>query len=364
MNLGQILDFLLGIGKKYSEPVDFSVTVLVPAYNEEASIAATITSLKNQSYPIERILVIDDCSTDNTKQIALYQGAEVVTTNKQTGTKARAQNYVLPLVTTDVVIPIDADTCLASDAIEKMLPPLQDETIASVCGFVLSQKVETLWERARYIQFLWGFPVTKAAQGNLGVVTVSSGCFSAYRTELLKQLGGFPTRTVVEDMDLTWTQLEQGYKTVMAMGAKCYTLNPSTGTVYEDQLDRWYRGYFQVIALHKKNLLRNWRHAFFVVWSLVESLLYPLLSIPILITLLLTLPKSLMSIVPSLILSGVSIVIASVLLQAIKERQFLLALTSLPCYFLVCPVNVYLLWRSFVLEWVLGRKRVAWTTTH
>ena len=358
-----MLDFLLGLRKQYRAKPEFSVTVLVPAYNEEASVATTIHSLKKQTYPVDRILVIDDSSTDNTREVALIAGAEVVTTPSQTGTKAMAQNYALPMVTTDVVVTIDADTRLATDAIEHILPPLQDERIASVCGFVVPQKIETFWEKARYIEYLWGFTVVKDAQSSLGACMVSSGCFSAYRTEVLREFNGFPAGTVVEDMDLTWTQLEKGYRVVMAPKARCFPLDPSNYKTYQAQLDRWFRGYFQVLKSHKGDILKNKRLALFVLWSLLEGLSYPLTA-AFIFAFFAGLPGSFAEAFTAIALAGAGIVIGAALIQAAMDRDFVKAAKCLPCYFIACPVSMYLFWRALTLECALGRRLTTWNKGH
>ncbi|MFM2374784.1 MAG: hypothetical protein RLZZ234_779, partial [Candidatus Parcubacteria bacterium] len=80
-----------------------TVTVLVPAYNEEASIAKTIESILAQTYPVAEIIVIDDHSSDRTSEIASsFPGVVVVRTAKNQGTKAQAQNYVLHRITTEL----------------------------------------------------------------------------------------------------------------------------------------------------------------------------------------------------------------------------------------------------------------------
>src|SRR3954471_12163197 len=71
------------------------VTVLVPAYNEAASVGDTIRSLQAQTLAPAEIIVIDDCSTDDTAAVARALGVRVLRPSKNTGSKAGAQNYAL-----------------------------------------------------------------------------------------------------------------------------------------------------------------------------------------------------------------------------------------------------------------------------
>src|SRR4051812_26030901 len=93
------------------------LTVIVPAYNEVATVAETIASIQAQTTPPAEIVVVDDCSTDETAVVAAAAGATVVRPPRNTGSKAGAQNFALDAVHTELVMAIDADTTLAPDAI-------------------------------------------------------------------------------------------------------------------------------------------------------------------------------------------------------------------------------------------------------
>src|SRR5690242_14003922 len=80
---------------------DQKITVIVPAYNEAASLADTIDSLLNQTLPPSEIIVVDDCSTDGTGDVARDLGVTVVRPPKNTGSKAGAQTYALSFVDTE-----------------------------------------------------------------------------------------------------------------------------------------------------------------------------------------------------------------------------------------------------------------------
>ena len=160
-------------------------------------------------------------------------------------------------------------------------------------------------------------------------------------------------------MDLTWTQLEQGYSVVMVPDAKCYPVDPHNYMTYKAQVSRWLRGFFQVVALHRHDLFKNKRLAFFVGWSLLEGLLCPL---PLAVAVF---GRGVLGSTALLVmLSSVVIVAAAAVLQAAKERRVTLALTGIPCYFLTSPINMYLFWRALILEWVLGRRLSVWNKGH
>lgn len=231
---------------------EYGITVMVPAYNEEKSIAETIRGIQAQTVSVDEIIVIDDHSRDRTGEIAASMGVTVVRTDRNQGTKSSAQQYVLDrgLIRTELFVTIDADTLLAPDAIERTLPYFNDPFTSAVCGYVIPAKVGTLWERGRLVEYLFAISLFKAAQNHMGGILVSSGCFSVFRTDLVLQNGGFNGRTMGEDMDLTWELSMKGYRVYCERSAVCYPYDPPTGRIFVAQLDRWYRAFFQNLAIH------------------------------------------------------------------------------------------------------------------
>jgi cellulose synthase/poly-beta-1,6-N-acetylglucosamine synthase-like glycosyltransferase len=127
------------------------LTVIVPVYNEAETLADTLCSLQPQTFPPAEIVVVDDCSTDGTGEIAESFGVTVLRPPLNTGSKAGAQTFALARVRTDLVMALDADTTLAPDAIELLLSAFDDPEVAAACGLVLPRHVGTVWERGRYV---------------------------------------------------------------------------------------------------------------------------------------------------------------------------------------------------------------------
>src|SRR5215204_4040487 len=186
------------------------VTVIVPAYNEAESVGETVRSLREQTCPPAEVIVVDDCSSDDTATVAEAAGATVLCPPENTGSKAGAQTFALDSVRTDLVMAVDADTTLAIDAIELLLQSFEDPGVAAACGSVVPRRVRTVWERGRYVEYLFLFGLYKRIQEHYGKPMIASGCFSAYRTAELRAMGGWSTRTMAEDMDLTWTIYARG----------------------------------------------------------------------------------------------------------------------------------------------------------
>ena len=337
-----------------------TISVVIPAYNEEKSIAQTVTSIRNQSVTIDEIIVVDDCSSDRTSEVALQAGARVVRTAVNQGTKAMAQNYVLSQITTELVVTIDGDTILHPDAIARTLPYLNDPKCASVCGFVVPQQIKSIWERGRFVEYLFGISVFKAAQNHVQAVLVSSGCFSTFRTKALRILGGFKQRTMAEDMDFTWEATLKGYTVYCAPDAYCYPLDPQTAQVFINQVDRWSRSFFQNITIHRNGFRKNKKLAAFIFGYLVEGLLSPLVIPALLFAALRDFPVALLL----TLATEFAIVGICSLWAGARRGMFWVTLASLPAYFVIKPVNFWLFWRSLYKEWIIGERLTQWHKGH
>ena len=327
-------------------------SVIVPAFNEAKSIADTIRSLQAQTLSPAEIIVVDDCSTDGTADIARSLGVTVLRPASNTGSKAGAQNFALPYVDNQWVMAIDADTSLAPDAIEKLASAFDDARVVAACGFVLPRHVRTVWERGRYIEYLFAFTFYKQVQDYYRRPLISSGCFSMYRTDVLKDCGGWSTRTLAEDMDLTWTFFEAGHHVKFVPEAICYPIEPHDFGFMSKQLRRWSHGFIQNLRLHWRGILSVpfLRSAVAVsVWDAAIASIVYLFLLPILAVVLET---------PWLLL-GYAIdapaVLIPVLVGATPRREIGRALASFPAFFVLRTVNAIFFLRALWCELIVGR---------
>jgi cellulose synthase/poly-beta-1,6-N-acetylglucosamine synthase-like glycosyltransferase len=313
-----------------------SLTVIVPAFNEAASIAETIRSLREQTVQPEEIIVVDDCSTDATADVARALNVRVIRPPRNTGSKAGAQTFALPLVTTRYTMAIDADTSLAPDAIEKLLAVFQESNVAAACGFVLPRTVRTIWERGRYIEYLFAFTFYKQVQDFYEKPLIASGCFSMYRTDALISENGWATRTLAEDMDLTWSFYRAGRKVRFVPEAVCFPLEPHTFRFMCRQLKRWSHGFVQNVRVHWKGVLEvpYLRSAVGVsMWDATIASLVYLLILPAL-AIYFRAPWLLLG-----YLIDAPAIMVPVLVGAIPRGETRRALASLPAFFILRTVN-------------------------
>jgi poly-beta-1,6-N-acetyl-D-glucosamine synthase len=327
------------------------LTVIVPAYNEVGTIADTVRSLQNQTVPPEEIIVVDDCSDDGTGEVARGLGVTVVRPPRNTGSKAGAQTFALREVKTGLVAAVDADTVLAPDALGLLLPAFSDPELAAACGFVLPRRVRTIWERGRYVEYLFAFSFVKQVQDYYRRPLISSGCFSAYRTEVLREMGGWSNRTMAEDMDLTWGFYQAGWEVRFVPEAVCYPMEPHDLDFMRRQLRRWSHGFVQNVRLHWKGVTQVSYLRSLVAVAFWDAALAPFvyfLAIPLLAVLL-----------SPLFLLGYVIdapaVLVPVLAGASSRRELGRALLSYPAFFILRLLNAGEMLKALWLELVMRR---------
>ncbi len=337
------------------------VTVIVPAFNEANSITATIASLQSQTVQPTEILVVDDCSTDGTGWVAEALGVRVLRPPANTGSKAGAQQFALRHVKTEFAVALDADTELAPDALESLLAAFDDPQVAAACGTVLPRHVRTVWERGRYIEYLFAFTFYKEVQDQYAAPLISSGCLSMYRTTVLREVGGWSDRTLAEDMDLTWTLHRRGHGVRFVGGAVCHPIEPATFPFLRAQLRRWSNGFVQNVRLHGRHLLDVpfLRSAVAVsVWDATFASLAYLFLLP-LVVLATGNPWFLLGYVIDL-----PAVAVPVLIGAFRRGEVVRALVSLPCFVPLRMVNAWFFLEAIWTDVIRGRRLATYEKGH
>lgn len=337
------------------------VTVIVPAFNEADTVADTVRSLQSQTVRPREIIVVDDCSTDGTGDVARALGVTVVRPPSNTGSKAGAQSFALGRVRSPFTMAIDADTVLAPDAIERLFAAFERPQVVAACGFVLPRRVRTLWERGRYVEYLFAFTFYKQVQDYFGKPLIASGCFSMYRTSALRAQGGWSNRTMAEDMDLTWSFYQAGQEVRFVPAAVCYPIEPHNFLFLRKQLRRWSHGFVQNVKLHWRGLLGvpYLRSAVAVAFwdAMIASLVY-LFLLPVL-AILFRAPWLLLGYV-----IDVPAVLVPVLAGAAPRRELGKALASLPAFFVLRTVNGFFFLRAVWAELVMRRPLLVYEKGH
>ena len=272
--------------KKSNSKKEDDVTVLIPVYNAKQSIQETLNSIKKQKYCGKiYVKIIDDGSTDDTleflKSMNLDSNITLIET-KHSG-KASALNAGLETVCTDYTITIDSDTVLHPFAIRNMMKTLTNsskKTAATAgCLFVKNAKKNFITKLQEWDYTLGIFGV-KLLQGNYNSTLVAQGAFSAYKTKILKEIGGWQ-QCVGEDIVLTWQLLSNGYETNFAKNAIAYTVVPEKYKELGKQRKRWARGMIE--AFKKVKIVTSKKMPLKSKFLMCFNIFFPFIDLALLI---------------------------------------------------------------------------------
>ena len=142
-----------------------TITILIPCYNEEKTIEKCLLSWINQTRPADEIIVVDDCSKDNTLQILnkYKDQITIIPLPKNTGNKSHVQQEGLKHIKTDVFISTDADTLMDKHMVERVYKAFLDPNVSAFSGYVKSLKYNWL-TACREIEYILGQNIHKIAQ--------------------------------------------------------------------------------------------------------------------------------------------------------------------------------------------------------
>ena len=227
------------------------VTVIIAAWNEEDVIASTLERIDALSYlgPIEVVLA-DNNSTDRTayvaEQAAQRLGLRYRRVFEQEMGKYRALNAALETVTTPIVVSVDADTYLQSDALSYLVGRVsshpQDQHVCACAGaLVAANPTANYLTRMQGWDYRLGINGIKRMQSAYNSALVAQGAFSAYWTDDLRAVGGWPD-AIGEDIVLTWTLLGARGIVRYEPTAVGFTVVPERLRRFMNQRSRWARG--------------------------------------------------------------------------------------------------------------------------
>jgi cellulose synthase/poly-beta-1,6-N-acetylglucosamine synthase-like glycosyltransferase/peptidoglycan/xylan/chitin deacetylase (PgdA/CDA1 family) len=239
----------------WGPPVTEPVTVIVPAYNERTTIAATVRSLASGTHPDIEVLVVDDESSDGTADEVEGLGlANVRVVRVPAGGKATALNTGLALASHELVVMVDADTVVTPDAIRRLVQPFGDPTVGAVAGNVKVGNRRTVIGRWQHIEYVIGFNLDRRLYDTLGCMPTVPGALGAFRRDAVRQAGGLSRATLAEDTDLTMAMQRAGWRVVYQETAIAKTEAPSTLRQLWRQRYRWSYGTMQAMWRHRRSI--------------------------------------------------------------------------------------------------------------
>lgn len=247
-------------------PTNFpSVTIIVPVWNEESTLMGTVESLLNLDYPKDKIFfsLVDDGSTDGTWEVMqqFKDNSQFSINRKENGGKHTAVNLALESVTTDLVGCLDADSFVAPEALRKIIPYFDDETVMAVTPAIKIHEPQNMLQAIQKTEYSWSIFLRKMLS-MLGALYVTPGPFSIFRTRVFTELGNYRHAHMTEDMEMAMRMQKHHYKIVNSHGAHVYTVGPKGLGALVKQRTRWSYGFLNN-AMDYKELFFNKKYGHF-----------------------------------------------------------------------------------------------------
>jgi cellulose synthase/poly-beta-1,6-N-acetylglucosamine synthase-like glycosyltransferase/spore germination protein YaaH/peptidoglycan/xylan/chitin deacetylase (PgdA/CDA1 family) len=230
------------------------VTVLIPAYNEQAAIVDTVRAALSCDYPKLEVLVVNDGSTDRTPDLVranFSNDPRVRLIDQPNRGKPAALNHGLAEATGEIIVSIDGDTIVDPEAIPRLVRHFADPKVGAVAGNVKVMNRNRWLTRWQALEYITSQNLEKRAFDLLNCIPVVPGAVGAWRTDLLRANHGFSGDTVAEDTDLTLTIRRNGWKILYDEDAIGRTEVPETVETLIRQRFRWTFGTLQAVWKHR-----------------------------------------------------------------------------------------------------------------
>ena len=262
------------------------VTIIVPAYNEDVTIAVSIKSLVKQTYNNLEIIIMDDGSKDNTYKIAKkfegnFEGKTIKVLTKKNGGKSRALNFAIERSSGELVMCVDADSKLEKDAVELMVRYFKNSEISAVAGSVFVSNRINVLTKLQALEYIEGLNMVRNAQAYLQLVNIIPGPIGMFRKSAIQEVGGYAHDTFAEDCDLTLKLIETNHKIDFEPDAVAHTEAPDELLDLLKQRYRWTRGILQAIQKHSGSLwnFKNFNFSFVLWYMLFEAIFWPFIDL-------------------------------------------------------------------------------------
>jgi len=261
-----LLTFLDNLGKMHNPAIKRypSVTIIIPAHNEERGIAGTIESALAIDYPkdkLEIIVVENGGSKDRTVEIAnRYKKNGVKVFSLEKGGKGYAMNYIIKRAKGDIIITMDADTFAEPDVLYKMMGYFEDPKVMAVAPTIKSKYQKTLIQRIQNVEYLLGGFARKVFEF-LDAMYVTPGAFTAYRKKFFDKFGAYDESHITEDLEIALRINSKGYRLANAIDASVYTITPRTFRELFWQRIRWFLGFIDAFIQYRR-MLFGFKHGY------------------------------------------------------------------------------------------------------
>lgn len=307
------------------------ISILQPAYNEEATIVESVRSTLLQQYPHFEVIVINDGSKDatlnklkeafalelvdrvlpewiiNQPVLGLYRSPwqpRLLVVDKVNGGKADAMNAGIEVAQFPYLCTIDADVIMESEALMRVMEVIRrDPDRIVACGGIIRIANDCRFEGGRMVEvraptkplvviqvleYLRSFIAGRTALSAMNALPVISGAFAVFRRDVVLAVGGFNSHTVGEDMELVLRihrycrEHGRPYRVVHISDPMCWTEAPDSTAILRRQRGRWYRGLIDSLRIHRVmigNPRYGWLGMFGLPFMVFSEFLSPMVEV-------------------------------------------------------------------------------------
>ena len=299
-------DLFSGLSELFASNYAPPISIIVPAYNESATIATSVRSLLALRYPLHEVVVVNDGSKDETLEIlkrefGLYESDQpvwqqietarmrgvyvspverLVVVDKENGGRSDALNAGICAASYPLVCVTDADVIMQEDALLRIARPMVESSevvavggvirVANGCEVDAGRVVEIKTPNKalpnfQIVEYLRAFLAGRTGWSTLNCLLIISGAFGLFRRQDVIEAGGLATDSVGEDMELTMRmhrtlrEKRARYRIVFVPDPVAWTEVPDTLRVLSRQRDRWHRGLTDSL-LRNRGMLLNPRY--------------------------------------------------------------------------------------------------------
>ncbi|MBU9695800.1 glycosyltransferase [Limosilactobacillus portuensis] len=271
-NIHQII-YLTKVRREKYAPL---VSVIIPAYNEEKTIVACVSSVMKQTYLNRQVIIVNDGSDDATKNILdsinkkiyssnsvkrlfedsiPYKERFIIVNQPNSGKSIALNNGIKNYAKGELITVLDADSELKPNFLANMINHFQSTNVVAVAANVRIKRALNLIELVQYIEYLVGYQL-KSSEQMLNLEYIIGGIGSTFRRTIMEAVNLYDTDTVTEDIDLTMKLLRKfgntSYKFCYAFD--CVVSTPAVHNFRQliKQRYRWKFGRFRALIKHRK----------------------------------------------------------------------------------------------------------------
>jgi len=265
------------------------VSVAIAAYNEEKVIGRTLQAICRSQYAdLQEILVVDDGSSDHTRDIVTEMAASdsrIRLLRQKHGGKAAALNWAFAVAQSPVMVTLDADTIFTPATVGNLARHFmrdKSQRLGAVAGVIKVGNLRNVLTRWQALDYITMINIDRGAQDVLHAIMVAPGACAAWSREAVLRVGGYSRSTLAEDCALVLDLQQAGYSVTQDDEAVCYTEAPETVRALTRQRYRWMYGSIQAMWKHRR-MIFNPRYGWLGMLTLpvaVISVLTPLVFLP------------------------------------------------------------------------------------